>query len=107
MRLTFHKTLFKLGKIRIGIGYTRNNPLGWCLLLFASFFYLIWYTMIGCLWMMYGVCILMYYMCKYMGIGLYLFIKWCFIKPIIYISKKIKTTIQNRKQKSESELMVQ
>lgn len=98
MRFTFHRTLFKLGKMRFGIGYTsKRNPLGWFLLFFVAMFQLMWYMFIGTLWLGYGIFILMYYMFKYMCIGIYLFGKWCIVKPIMWVVEKIKTSVNNKK----------
>lgn len=98
MRFTFHRTLFKLGKMRFGIGYTsKNNPLGWLLLFCVALFQLMWYMFVGTLWLCYGIVILMYYMFKYMGIGIYSLCKWCIVKPIVWIVQKIKETINNKK----------
>lgn len=103
MRFTFHKTLFRLGKMRIGIGYTsKNNPLAWILLLFIWMFQLMWYMLIGMLWLGYGMFILMYYMMKYLCVGLYLFCKWCLVKPIVWVVQKIKQSINNKKTTVQS-----
>lgn len=100
MRFTFHRTLFKLGKMRFGIGYTsKSNLLGWCLLVFVAMFQLMWYVFIGSLWLCYGMVILMYYMVKYIAIGIYLLYKWCVVKPIIWVIQKIKELINNKKEK--------
>lgn len=99
MRFTFHRTLFKLGKMRFGIGYTsKSNLLGWCLLFFVAMFQLMWYMFIGTLWLCYGMVILMYYMFKYIGIGIYLLYKWCIVKPIVWVIQKIKMTINSKKE---------
>ena len=103
MRFTFHKTLFKLGNMRFGIGYTsRNNPLAWSLLFFILMFKFVWYMIIGMLWMCYGMFILMYYMMKYLCIGLYLFYKWCLVKPIMWIVQKIKQLLKNKQTTAQS-----
>ena len=68
----FHKTLFKLGKWRFGIGYSTRGATGIIMLSIYGMFNLLWYMMLGCLWLTYG------------------FIWLIFILPIKGISKLIK-----------------
>ena len=81
-RVGFRKTLFKLGKWRFGIGYSTHGATGIIMLCFYGIFNLIWYTMLGCLWMIYGV--------------IWLF----FVLPIKGITKLIKNkSTENNNQK--------
>lgn len=103
MRFTFHRTLFKLGKMRFGIGYTtKNNPVALLVLFFIGIFYFAWYMMIAVLWMCYGMFVLTYYIMKYLCIGLYLLYKWCLVKPIVWVVHKIKQLIENKKTTVQS-----
>ena len=54
-RVGFHKTLFKLGKWRFGIGYGFHGITGTIVFLFCCLLNAIWYLIIMCIWMMYGI----------------------------------------------------
>ena len=62
MRIGFHKTLLKLGKWRFGIGYSSRGGLAWVVLFIYGFLNLFWYMTLGCLWLCYGMCYLMFYL---------------------------------------------
>lgn len=50
----FHKTLLRLGKWRFGIGYRTRGATGLIMLCFLGLFNLMWYMILGCLWVIYG-----------------------------------------------------
>ncbi len=54
-RVGFRKTLFKLGKWRFGIGYSTRGATGIIMLCVFGIFNLMWYMILGCLWIIYGV----------------------------------------------------
>ena len=57
-RFGFHKTLFKIGKFRFGIGYGTHGTKGLVLMLFVSLFYLMWWSILLSIWLVYGfVCL--------------------------------------------------
>lgn len=54
-RVGFHKTLFKLGKWRFGIGYSTRGLTGIIMLCVFGMVNLMWYMILGMLWLTYGV----------------------------------------------------
>ena len=81
-RVGFRKTLFKLGKWRFGIGYSTHGATGVIMLCVFGLFNLMWYMILGCLWLTYA------------------FIWLFFILPIKGLSKLIKnkTSTSNNNQ---------
>ena len=71
-RVGFRKTLFKIGKWRFGIGYSTHGTTGLIMLCVFSLFNLMWYMLLGALWLGYWL----YYA--------------MFVLPIKAISKLIK-----------------
>ena len=53
-RVGCHKTLFKIGKLRFGIGYGMHGTKGLVLMLFVSLFYLMWWTILLSIWLAYA-----------------------------------------------------
>ena len=82
LRFGFHKTLLKIGKWRFGIGYSTRGTAGLIMVCIYAVLNLMWYMILGCLWMMYGM--------------IWLF----FILPIKGLSKLIKnkTSTSNNNQ---------
>ena len=76
-RVGFHKTLFKLGKWRFGIGYGLHGTKGLIMLLVFAMLNLMWYMLLLALWIYYGI--------------FWLFIL-CPIKFIIKLFRKRKAT---------------
>ena len=60
--MSFHKTLFKLGKWRFGIGYSSKGGKAWIVLFLYSILNLYWWMLIGCLWLCYGMFYLIFYL---------------------------------------------
>ena len=83
-KVGFHKTLFKLGKWRFGIGYGFHGVTGIIMLCIYGMLNLMWYLVLGTLWMMYG------------------FIWLMFILPIKGISKLIKNNQSNSSSNQEA-----
>ena len=50
----FHRTLFRLGGWRFGVGYHAHGSTAIFLLCLFGFLNLLWYMFLGCLWVMYG-----------------------------------------------------
>ena len=80
----FHKTLLRLGGMRFGVGAGMKSGTGCVIMAFLGVFYLMWYILIGTLWMMYGVFWLMYGM-----------IRLIFVLPIKGIIKLVKNRNQS------------
>ena len=62
MRMTFHKTLLKIGKWRFGIGYSSRGGLAWLVLLFYGILNMCWWLILGILWVYYGIFYLIIYL---------------------------------------------
>lgn len=60
MFVSFHKTLCKLGSVRIGAGVRLKGGAGAMLALLFAVLNLYWYLMLGALWMIFGVMWLMW-----------------------------------------------
>lgn len=78
MFVSFGRTLFKLGSIRVGFRMrgTSGCFLACLYLCINAMIYICWYSMLGALWLMYGMCYLFFYLP---------------IKALIKWSKKKKT----------------
>ena len=79
-RVGFHKTLFKLGKWRFGIGYSTRCSTGLITKFMFGLLNLLWYMILGGLWLTYG------------------FIWLVFILPFKLINRKAN---KNQDQQSE------
>ncbi|MBQ2273320.1 MAG: hypothetical protein II337_07670 [Clostridia bacterium] len=55
VHLGFRKTLLKIGKWRFGIGYSMHGATGFFVLCIYAMLNLMWYSILACLWMTYGV----------------------------------------------------
>ncbi|MBP3308146.1 MAG: hypothetical protein J6L90_01775 [Clostridia bacterium] len=77
LRLGFHKTLVKMGKWRFGIGYSMHGATGIVMLCIYGLMNLMWYMLLGCCWITYGV------------------IWLCFVLPIKGIIKLCKSKKYN------------
>lgn len=66
-----------LGKIRFGVGVRMKGATAWIMLLLYGMLNLMWYIMLGTLWLIYGII----YVCFYLP-----------IKVIIKYSKNEETT---------------
>lgn len=55
LRLGFHRTLFKLGNWRFGIGYGFHGITGFCMLIIFGILNLCWYMILGVMWLFYGI----------------------------------------------------
>lgn len=55
MYVSFGRRLRTLGRVRIGAGFRVRGATGLFLLMFVAIFRLMWYIMLGVLWMMYGI----------------------------------------------------
>ena len=53
-RVGFHKTLLKIGKWRFGLGYSTRGTTGFIMLCIYGIMNLMWYMVLGCLWITYG-----------------------------------------------------
>ena len=82
-RVGFHKTLFKLGKWRFGIGYSSRGAAGIIMVCTYAILNLCWYMVVGCLWLVYG------------------FIWLCFVLPIKGIAKLVEN-IKNNQSNQEA-----
>ena len=51
----FHKTLLKLGKWRFGIGYRMNGTTGLIMVCVYGIMNLLWYMLLACFWILYGI----------------------------------------------------
>ena len=80
LRTGLHRTLFKLGKWRFGIGYGFHGFSGFCMLIIFGILNLCWYMILGVIWLFYGI--------------FYLFI-FLPIKGIFKIINKNKTQTNN------------
>ena len=67
-----HRTLMKMGKWRFGIGYRAKGATGAILVFLFAILNLMWYMILGCIWLTYG------------------FIWLCFVLPIKGIAKLCK-----------------
>ena len=86
-RVKCQQTLFKMGKTRIGVGYTARGVSGIIMLCIYGFLNLSWRMLIVCLWVTYGACWLIYEM-----------FKWCFVVPIKLLIKLLYKKIIMKKQ---------
>lgn len=59
-RFGFHKTLFKLGKWRFGIGYRCRGATGIIMLCIYGILNLMWYMVLAGLWLTYGLILLFF-----------------------------------------------
>ena len=64
MYIGFSKTLMRWGGIRIGMGTRAKGPTGLLLLFLFGMVQLCWWTIVGMLWLLYGVG----YVCIYLPI---------------------------------------
>ena len=80
MYIGFSKRLKRLSGIRIGAGYRISGFMGLFILLGIGMANLMWYSILACMWMLYGMFWLMYQMCV-----------WIFYKPIKLLVKVIKS----------------
>ena len=80
MYIGFSKRLKSLSGIRIGAGYRIHGVMGIFILCGIGIANLIWYSILACMWMIYGMFWLMYQMCV-----------WIFYKPVYYLVKAIKS----------------
>ena len=55
VHMGFHKTLLKMGKWRFGIGYSMKGTTGLIMLCVYGMMNLMWYMILACFWMMYGI----------------------------------------------------
>lgn len=55
LRFGFRKTLFKMGKWRFGIGYSMHGAAGIVMLCIYGLMNLMWYMILGCCWLIYGM----------------------------------------------------
>lgn len=78
LRVGFHTTLLKIGKFRFGARYTVKGLPGIFMVCTFAIFNLMWYMIVGSLWLMYG------------------FIWLFFVLPI----KGIRSLVKKKKQNS-------
>ena len=58
----FHRTLLKMGKWRFGIGFRMKGATGIIMLCIYGMMNLMWYMILGCCWLIYGMCYLMFFL---------------------------------------------
>lgn len=66
MFLGFSKTLHRMSGFRIGAGFRLNKWWALFVIFFFAMFYMMWWSILLCGWLVYGVCFITYK-----------FIKWC------------------------------
>ncbi len=54
-RVGFYRTLLRMGAFRFGVGYSTRGVTGILMLCMFGIFNLMWYMVLGCLWIIYGV----------------------------------------------------
>ena len=80
MYVGFSKKLKRLSGIRIGAGVRIKGFMGLFVLCGIGIANLIWYSILACMWMIYGMFWLMYQLCV-----------WVLYKPIALLVKKIRS----------------
>ena len=60
MYISFGRRLKSLGRIRFG--FRMKGSTAWIFAIFYGMFYLCWYMILACLWLMYGMCYLFFYL---------------------------------------------
>ena len=62
MFIGFSTRLKKMGGFRLGIGKRVHGWTAILILVFVGMFYLMYWSFLGCLWLMYGICWLCFYL---------------------------------------------
>lgn len=62
MFIGFSTRLKRMGGFRLGIGKRVHGWTAIFILMFVGIFYLMWWSLLGCMWLIYGVCWLFFYL---------------------------------------------
>ncbi len=54
-RVGFYRTLLRMGAFRFGVGYSTRGATGLIMLCMFGLMNLMWYMVLGCLWITYGI----------------------------------------------------
>lgn len=81
--MTFGRTLRRWGAFRIGLGFRMKGATGWIMLLCLAMVQMMWYILLGTLWMLYGFGYLFFYL------------------PIKWICSRVRSSAHKKKAPEE------